>query len=82
MSPLVAFELNVREFRPEDLGKLNFYLEALDRDVKKPHERPSIGLLLCTNKDTEVVECAQPHPVAHPSGRIPDRTAVKGSPGK
>ena len=55
---LVAFELKVREFRPEDLGKLNFYLEALDRDVKKPHERPSIGVLLCASKDNEVVEYA------------------------
>ena len=53
---LVAFELKVREFRPEDLGKLSFYLEALDRDVKKPHERPSIGVLLCANQDHEVVE--------------------------
>jgi predicted nuclease of restriction endonuclease-like (RecB) superfamily len=55
---LVAFELKVREFRPEDLGKLNFYLEALDRDVRKPHERPSIGVLLCASKDAEVVEYA------------------------
>jgi predicted nuclease of restriction endonuclease-like (RecB) superfamily len=58
LSCLVAFELKVREFRPEDLGKLNFYLEALDRDVKKPHERPSIGVLLCASKDNEVVEYA------------------------
>lgn len=55
---LVAIELKVREFRPEDLGKLSFYLEALDRDVKKPHERPSIGVLLCATKDAEVVEYA------------------------
>lgn len=55
---LVAFELKVREFRPEDLGKLGFYVEALDRDVRKPHERPSIGVLLCANKDNEVVEYA------------------------
>jgi len=55
---LVAFELKVREFRPEDLGKLSFYLEALDRDVKKPHERPSIGFLLCATKDNKVVEYA------------------------
>lgn len=58
LSCLVAFELKVREFRPEDLGKLSFYLEALDRDVKKPHERPSIGVLLCATKDNEVVEYA------------------------
>ncbi len=58
LSCLVAIELKVREFRPEDLGKLSFYLEALDRDVKKPHERPSIGVLLCATKDAEVVEYA------------------------
>jgi predicted nuclease of restriction endonuclease-like (RecB) superfamily len=58
LSCLVAFELKVREFRPEDIGKLSFYVEALDRDVKKPHERPSIGVLLCANKHDEVVEYA------------------------
>jgi predicted nuclease of restriction endonuclease-like (RecB) superfamily len=55
---LVAFELKVRRFEPEDLGKLSFYVEALDRDVKKPHERPSIGVLLCATKDGQVVEYA------------------------
>jgi predicted nuclease of restriction endonuclease-like (RecB) superfamily len=43
---LVAIELKVTRFEPEYLGKLAFYLEALDRDVKKAHERPSIGVLL------------------------------------
>jgi predicted nuclease of restriction endonuclease-like (RecB) superfamily len=55
---LVLFELKIEEFAPEFLGKLNFYLEALDRDVKRPHENPSIGILLCKGKDTEVVEYA------------------------
>lgn len=55
---LVAFELKTESFEPEHLGKLNFYLEALDRNVKKPHENPSIGILLCKDKDTEVVEYA------------------------
>jgi len=55
---LVAFELKTESFEPEHLGKINFYLEALDRDVKKPHENPSIGILLCKDKDTEVVEYA------------------------
>lgn len=50
--------MKVREFRPEDLGKLSFYIEARDRDVKKPHERPSTGVLLCATKDNEVVEYA------------------------
>lgn len=55
---LVAFELKADKFKPEHLGQLNFYLEALDRDVKKPHENPSIGILLCTDKDSKVVEYA------------------------
>jgi len=55
---LVAFELKVHKFEPADLGQLSFYVEALDRDVKKPHERPSIGILLCATKDDEVVEYA------------------------
>ena len=40
------------------MGQLEFYLEALDRDIKKPHENPSIGVLLCRDKDEEVVEYA------------------------
>lgn len=55
---LVLFELKIQEFEPEFLGKLNFYLEALDRDVKRPFENNSIGVLLCKGKDTEVVEYA------------------------
>jgi predicted nuclease of restriction endonuclease-like (RecB) superfamily len=55
LSALVAFELKIGKFMPEHIGQLNFYLEALDRDVKKPHENPSIGLLLCRDKDDEVV---------------------------
>ena len=55
---LVLFELKIEDFAPEFLGKLNFYLEALDRDVKRPTENPSIGILLCKGKDTEVVEYA------------------------
>lgn len=53
---LIAVELKVGRFEPEYLGKLSFYLEALDRDVKKPHENPAIGILLCASKDNEVVE--------------------------
>ncbi|MBX3164445.1 MAG: DUF1016 family protein [Bacteroidetes bacterium] len=55
---LVLFELKIEDFEPEFLGKLNFYLEALDRDVRKPHENPSIGILLCKGKEIEVVEYA------------------------
>ena len=55
---LVAFELKTGRFEPEHTGKLAFYLEALDRDRKRPHENPSIGVLLCRTKDDEVVEYA------------------------
>lgn len=55
---LVAIELKIGRFEPEHIGKLNFYLEALDRDVKKPHEQAAIGVLLCASKDDEVVEYA------------------------
>jgi predicted nuclease of restriction endonuclease-like (RecB) superfamily len=55
---LVAFELKTGRFQPEHMGKLTFYLEALDRDRKRPHENPSIGVLLCRTKDDEVVEYA------------------------
>ncbi len=58
LSALVAFELKIGKFSPKYLGQLDFYLEALDRDVKKQHENPSIGVLLCSDKDDEVVEYA------------------------
>jgi hypothetical protein len=53
---LVAIELKIGEFEPEHFGKMEFYLEALDRDVKKASENPSVGLILCTKKDSAVVE--------------------------
>ena len=58
LSCLVAIELKVTDFMPEHLGQLEFYLEALDRDVRKPHENPSVGLILCAGKDDMVVEYA------------------------
>lgn len=48
---LVAFELKAEKFKPEHWGQINFYLEALDRDVKKPHENLSIGVLFCKDKE-------------------------------
>jgi predicted nuclease of restriction endonuclease-like (RecB) superfamily len=55
---LVAFVLKTGQFEPSHLGQLSFYLEALDRDRKRSHENPSIGVLLCRRKDDEVVEYA------------------------
>ena len=58
LSCLVAFELKIGEFKPEYIGKVYFYLEALDREVKKENENPSVGVILCASKDDEVVEYA------------------------
>ena len=58
LSCLVAFELKIGEFKPEYVGKINLYLEALDREVKKKNENPSVGVILCASKDDEVVEFA------------------------
>lgn len=79
---LVAVELKIDEFQPEYLGKLEFYLEALDRDVRKSHERPSIGVLLCATKDNEVVEYAlsralSPALVAEYKTRLPDKKLLQ-----
>ena len=79
---LVAFELKTGKFKPEYLGQLNFYLEALDRDVKKPKENPSIGVLLCKDKDDEVVEYAlsrslSPTMVAEYRLNMPDKNLLR-----
>ena len=81
LSALVAFELKVGQFKPEHMGQLNFYLEALDRDVKKPQENPSIGVLLCRDKDDEVVEYAlsrnlSPALVAQYQLQLPDKRLI------
>lgn len=55
---LCCVELKITEFQPEYLGKLEFYLEALDKNVKQPHENPSIGILICKTKDEEVIKYA------------------------
>ncbi len=58
LQALVAVELKRRKFHPSDLGQLEFYLEALDRDVKRSNENPSIGIILCPEADKTVVEYA------------------------
>jgi predicted nuclease of restriction endonuclease-like (RecB) superfamily len=82
LQSLIAIELKVDEFKPEYLGKLEFYLEALDRDVRKSHENPSIGVLLCASKDNEIVEyalsrAASPASIAEYQTRLPDRTTLQ-----
>lgn len=82
LNNLVAIELKVGRFEPEYLGKLNFYLEALDRDTKKPHENPAIGVLLCASKDDEVVEYAlsrstSPALIAEYQTQLPDKALLR-----
>lgn len=82
LNSLIAVELKVGRFEPEYIGKLAFYLEALDRDVKKPHERPSIGVLLCASKNDEVVEYAlsrtlSPALIAEYQTQLPDKRLLQ-----
>ncbi len=82
LNALVAIELKVDKFQPEHLGKLNFYLEALDRDHRKPHENPAIGVLLCASKDDEVVEYAlsrslSPAMIAEYQTQLPDKKLLQ-----
>lgn len=82
LAALVAFELKIGKFSPEHIGQLNFYLEALDRDVRKPHENPSIGVLLCSDKDDDVVEYAlsrslSPTLIAQYQMQLPDKKIIQ-----
>ena len=82
LNALVAIELKVDRFSPAHLGQLNFYLEALDRDHKKPHENPAIGVLLCASKDDEVVEYAlsrslSPAMIADYQTQLPDKKLLR-----
>ena len=79
---LVAIELKVGKFKPEYVSKMDFYLEGLDRQIKKPDENPSVGLILCASKDDEVVEYAMsrtmsPMMVAQYQLRLPDKDVLR-----
>ncbi len=79
---LVAIELKIGKFKPEYISKLDFYLEALDRQVKKDNENPSVGLLLCAAKNDEVVEYAMsrtmsPMLVSQYQLQLPDKAVLE-----
>ena len=81
-SCLVAFELKIDKFEPEYVSKMNFYLEALDRQEKKANENPSVGIILCTSKDDTVVEYAlsrsiSPTAVAEYSTKLIDKKLLE-----
>ena len=64
---LVAIELKVGEFQPEFVGKMQFYLTALDRQVREKDENPPIGIILCKDKNRTIVEYAL-HDATKPIG--------------
>ena len=79
---LVALERKVGKFKPEYVSKMDFYLEGLDRQIKKPDENPSVGLLLCASKNDEVVEYAlsrtlSPMMVAQYHLQLPDKDILR-----
>ena len=79
---LVAIELKVGRFKPEYVSKMDFYLEGLDRQVKKDDENPSVGLILCASKENEVVEYAMsrtlsPMMVAQYQLQLPDKDILR-----
>lgn len=79
---LVAIELKLGKFMPEYVSKMDFYLEGLDRQIKKPDENPSVGLLLCASKNDEVVEYAMsrtlsPMMVAEYQLHLPDKDVLR-----
>lgn len=79
---LVAFELKIDKFKPEYISKMDFYLEALDREYKKENENPSVGVILCATKDEEVVEYAMsrtmsPLLVSEYKLKLPDKKVLE-----
>ena len=78
---LVAFELKIGKFKPEYISKMDFYLEALDRQKKRENENPSVGMILCASKDDEVVEYAMsrtlsPMMVSEYKLQLPDKAVL------
>ena len=79
---LVAMELKTGKFKPEYVSKMDFYLEGLDRQVKKSDENPSVGLILCASKNDEVVEYAMsrtmsPMMVSQYQLQLPDKEVLR-----
>ena len=79
---LVAIDLKIDDFCPEYLGKMNFYLEVLDKKQRLDHENPSVGLLLCKTKDDEIVNYAMnrnlsPTKVAEYETKLIDKEILK-----
>lgn len=78
----LVYTLYIDKFKPEYISKMDFYLEALDRQKKKENENPSVGMILCASKDDEVVEYAMsrtlsPMMVAEYKLQLPDKAVLQ-----
>lgn len=79
---LIAVELKIGKFKPEYVGKMQFYLAAIDEKLKLNDENPSVGLILCKSKDEEVVRIAMsktvsPMKIASYKTKIIDQKLLK-----
>jgi predicted nuclease of restriction endonuclease-like (RecB) superfamily len=79
---LVAVDLKIGEFKPDYVGKMQFYLGALDEQVKLSHENPSIGLILCRSKKESVVRLTlgktdKPIKISVYQTRLPDKKLIQ-----
>jgi len=79
---LVAVELKIGKFKPEYVGKMQFYLGALDEKIRLPHENPSIGLILCRSKSDSVVRMTlsktdKPIKISVYQTKLPDKKLIQ-----
>jgi len=79
---LVAIELKIGEFKPEYVGKMQFYLAALDEQIKLPHESPSVGLILCRSKKESIVRLTlsklhKPIKISAYQTKLPDKKLIQ-----
>ncbi len=79
---IVAIELKIGKFRPEYVGKMQFYLAALDEKIKLSDENPSIGLILCRSKKDSVVRLTlsnthKPIKISVYQTKLPDKGLIQ-----
>jgi predicted nuclease of restriction endonuclease-like (RecB) superfamily len=82
LNALIAIELKLGEFEESHLGQLSFYLETLDNNIKKAHEQPSIGLLVCTNQKNSLIKytfnpSSTPDHIAKCKALLPSRAMLQ-----
>lgn len=79
---LISVELKIGDFKPEYVGKMQFYLAALDEQIKLPHENPSVGLILCRSKKENIVRLTlsnahKPMKISVYQTKLPDKKLIQ-----